>query len=106
MTGEKFLLRNLINYPNPFLNETNIIFEHNKPGNELDVTINIFSIDGRKVKIIKTRAETSGYTLPPVVWDGKDEGGRRVGSGMYPYTVTAITGNGETAMSSGRMIIL
>ena len=104
--GEKFILRNLLNYPNPFLNETNITLEHNRPDSELDVTINIFSIDGRIMKIIKTKVEPSGYTLSPVVWDGKDEGGRKAGRGMYPYTVTVVTGNGEIARVSGRMIIL
>jgi hypothetical protein len=104
--GEKFILRNLLNYPNPFLNETNITLEHNRPDSELDVTINIFSIDGRIMKIIKTKVEPSGYTLSPVVWDGKDEAGRKAGRGMYPYTVTVVTGNGEIARVSGRMIIL
>jgi hypothetical protein len=106
VTGEKLMLRNLINYPNPFLIETNISLEHNRPDNELDVTIDIFSIDGRIIKIIKTKVVTTGYTLPTIVWDGNDEGGRKVGKGMYPYTVTVITGKGETARVSGRMIIL
>jgi hypothetical protein len=106
VAGGKFLLRNLFNYPNPFISETNISLEHNRPDNELDVTIDIFNIDGRIIKIIKTKIETTGYTIPPVVWDGNDEGGRKVGRGMYPFTVTIITENGETARASGRMIIL
>ena len=106
VTGEKFLVRNLFNYPNPFMNETNIGLEHNRPDNELEVTINIYNIDGRIIRILNTKIGSTGYTLPPVVWDGKDEGGRKVGRGMYPYTVTVITGNGETARVSGRMIIL
>jgi flagellar hook assembly protein FlgD len=72
----------------------------------LDVTINIFNIDGRIIKIIRTKVTSTGYTLPPVIWDGKDDGGRKAGRGMYPYSVTIITGNGELARVSGRMIIL
>jgi hypothetical protein len=106
VTGEKFLVRNLFNYPNPFMNETNISLEHNRPDNELEVTINIYNIDGRIIRILKTKIGSTGYTLPPVLWDGKDEGGRKVGRGTYLYTVTVITGNGETARASGRMIIL
>jgi hypothetical protein len=106
VTGGKFVLWNLINYPNPFFDKTNISLEHNRPDNELSVTINIFNIDGRIIKIIKTKVESTGYNLPPVVWDGNDEGGKKVAGGIYPYTVTIITGNGETARSSGRMIIL
>ena len=57
-------------------------------------------------KIIKTRVPATGYTLPPVTWDGNDNGGTRVGRGIYPYTVIVTTGSGETAKASGRMIIL
>jgi hypothetical protein len=106
VTGGEFVLRNLINYPNPFSDKTNISLEHNRPDNELSVTINIFDIDGRLIRIMKTKVESTGYNLPPVVWDGNDEGGRKVAGGIYPYTVTIITGNGEIARSSGRMIIL
>jgi cytochrome b involved in lipid metabolism len=106
LTGGKFVLKNLYNYPNPFSATTNITLEHNRPDNDLNITINIFSIDGRIIRIIKTEAESSGYTLPPVNWDGSDEGGRRVGKGIYPYTVTIVTGNDDVARATGRMIIL
>ena len=45
------MIRNLINYPNPFTNETKIILEHNRPDNELDIIIKIYNIDGRIIKI-------------------------------------------------------
>jgi hypothetical protein len=106
VAGSKFVLRNLINYPNPFINETNIILEHNRPGNHFDITINIFSLDGRIIKIIRSNVAPAGYILPPVIWDGKDEGGRKVGKGIYPYSITIITENGESARAFGRMIIL
>ena len=72
----------------------------------MNVTINIFSVDGRIIRIIRTKLSQSGYTLTPVIWDGNDESGRRVGKGMYPYSVTITTLTGETARASGRMIIL
>jgi hypothetical protein len=106
VAGEKFMLRNLLNYPNPFFRETNISLEHNRPDNELNVAINIYSIDGRIIKTIKTKVMAAGYILPPVLWDGNDEGGKRAGRGMYPYTITVTTVTGETARVSGRMIIL
>jgi flagellar hook assembly protein FlgD len=106
VTGERFILKNLLNYPNPFFRETNISLEHNRPDNELNITIRIFSMDGRIIKIIKTSVLAAGYILPSVIWDGNDEGGKRAGKGMYPYTVTITTGTGETAKAAGRMIIL
>ncbi|HEX7494956.1 MAG TPA: type IX secretion system sortase PorU, partial [Bacteroidales bacterium] len=106
LSGEKFTLKNLFNYPNPFYNETNVTLEHNRPDNELKVLINIFNIDGRIIKIIKTNVLSSGYNLPPLIWDGKDDGGKKVGRGLYPYLVVVTNKNGETARISGRMIIL
>ncbi|MCX6254752.1 MAG: type IX secretion system sortase PorU [Bacteroidia bacterium] len=105
-TGDKFVLKNLLNYPNPFLNETMISAEHNRPDAELNVTINVFNLSGRIIKIIKTKVPSTGFALPPVIWDGNDDGGKRVGRGIYPYTVIVTTGKGETARVSGRMIIL
>jgi len=106
LSGEKFTLKNLLNYPNPFYDETSITLEHNRPDNDLNVIINIFNIDGRIIKIIKTNVLSSGYNIPPLIWDGKDDGGKKVGRGIYPYIVVVTDRNGETARSSGRMIIL
>jgi hypothetical protein len=105
-TGDKFVLRNLINYPNPFLNETRITAEHNRPDEELSVTINIYSLDGRIIRILKTMVTSSGFVLTPVIWDGRTEGGLRAGRGLYPYSVSVVNGNGEMAVAYGRMIIL
>jgi hypothetical protein len=101
-----FVLKNLINYPNPFSGVTRISAEHNRPESEFNVTINIFSLKGSIIKIIKTRVPSTGYVLPPVIWDGNNDGGGRVGKGIYPYTVTVTTDTGEMAKASGRMIIL
>jgi hypothetical protein len=106
LSGEKFTLRNLLNYPNPFNTLTNITLEHNRPDNDLNVIINIFNIDGRIIKIIRTNVLSSGFNLPPIIWDGKDDGGKKAGQGIYPYIVVVTDKNGETARSSGRMIIL
>jgi hypothetical protein len=103
---DKFILKNLINYPNPFTGETRIIAEHNRPDDVFDVIINIFSLDGRIIKILQTRAPSSGFVLTPVIWDGTIEGGRRAGKGIYPFSVTLKTGSGETAIVFGRMIIM
>jgi Peptidase family C25 len=105
-TGDNFVLKNLLNYPNPFLRETNIRAEHNRPDATFDVTLNIFNLNGRIIKIIKTKIPATGYTTPPIVWNGCENGGNRVGKGIYPYTIIVTTENGETAKTSGRMIIL
>jgi hypothetical protein len=105
-TGKAFELKNLINYPNPFLGDTRIIADHNRPDSELKVLLNIFNLNGQIIRTLKTDFQSTGYSLPPMLWDGNDDRGKRVGKGIYPYTVIITTGDGETARVSGRMIIL
>jgi hypothetical protein len=104
-SGEKFILKNLVNYPNPFTAGTRISVEHNRPGGLLDVTAKIFSMNGGVIKIINASIPATGYQLAPVEWDGNISGGKRAGRGVYPYSVTIRTEKGETATISGRMII-
>ena len=85
---------------------TNITAEHNRPDKNLMIRINIYSLSGKIIRIIETTFEATGYKLPPIMWDGKGEGGRKVGRGIYPYSVTVSTENGEIARASGRMVIL
>jgi hypothetical protein len=105
-TADGFIINNLINYPNPFTESTSITAEHNRPDEDLSVRIYIYDMGGRQIKIIQTKMPSSGYRLQPVIWDGNTDGGKRVGRGIYPYTVFITTSSGETARASGRMIIL
>ena len=69
---------NLINYPNPFNPETVISFS--LPQNS-KVEVSIYNIKGQKVKnIINDNLIKGKHNL---VWDGKDESGKPVPSGIY-----------------------
>ncbi len=105
-TREGFILKDLINYPNPFTYLTKISAGHNMPDNKLEINIRIYNSGGQLLRAIKTSVISAGYQLPPVIWDGNDERGNKVGRGIYPYIVSVRTENGETASISGRMIIL
>jgi hypothetical protein len=105
-TGGKFIIKNLLNYPNPFIYETQFRAEHNRPDTDFSVTINIYNLNGMIIKTINTTVPSTGFTLPPLTWDGNDDRGKRAGRGMYPYSVTVTTATGERATASGRMIIL
>ncbi len=100
------ILNRLINYPNPFVNNTKISLEHNRPDATVEIIINIYSQNGRLVKTIKTTDRTGGYSLKPISWDARDNNGSRVAAGSYIYTVLLRTDKNEAARISGRMIIL
>lgn len=68
------------NYPNPFNPTTKIEFVLSRSG---QVKIEIFNILGEKVKTLMDQHLKAGRQL--VEWDGKDEAGEEVASGVYFY---------------------
>lgn len=72
------------NYPNPFNPKTTILFD--LPLNSY-VTLTIYNIVGQKVKTLFDGEKTAGsYTIK---WDGKDDKGSNVSSGIYFYRIEA-----------------
>ena len=88
----------LYNYPNPFNSFTIIKFTtiERSPatdGNtEKNTEIIIYNIKGQKVKEFLIISPSPGHTLS-VTWDGTDDSGKRVGSGIYFYKLKV---NGKT----------
>jgi hypothetical protein len=68
------------NAPNPFNPGTTIRFE--LPQDE-QVSIRIFDVRGRVVRTLVQGRRPAGYN--EVTWNGVDEAGRRVASGVYWY---------------------
>jgi hypothetical protein len=68
------------NYPNPFNPTTKIEFTLAKSG---FVTLQIFDTLGRKVRTLVSEELSSGYKS--VIWDGKNDNGKEVASGVYFY---------------------
>lgn len=71
------------NYPNPFNPETTIRYELNEGGR---VRLSVYSILGQKVVDLVEGRQASG--VYQVTWDGRDDRGRLVASGIYIYRLT------------------
>jgi hypothetical protein len=73
------------NYPNPFNPSTVIRFDLPK---EAPVTLEIYNILGVKVRTLMSgeAASAGRYTA---VWDGRDESGATVTTGVYLYRIIA-----------------
>ena len=79
----------LPNYPNPFNPETWIPYQLAKPA---DVTVTIYAVDGKLVRKLELGHQPIGiyqHRSRAAHWDGKNEVGESVASGMYFYTLTA-----------------
>lgn len=68
------------NYPNPFNSDTEI--KYGLPIRS-SVQISVYNIFGQRVRTIKDSIEDSGYYS--VNWDGRDDNGDLLASGMYFY---------------------
>ncbi len=68
------------NYPNPFNPETKIRFQLSASDK---VVLDIISIDGRHIKTIYNQKLDAGAYI--VSWNGTDDAGRNVSSGVYIY---------------------
>ncbi len=92
--NEELSLSHVLNYPNPFSTRTSFWFEHNKPGQDLRVKLQIFTLSGRIIKMIEQTINTPGNRSIELEWDGRDEYGDRVARGTYLYRLTVIAPGG------------
>jgi hypothetical protein len=76
------------NYPNPFNPVTYIRFDLPKAS---FVRLNIFDANGKMIRILKSERVAAGSH--EIVWDGRNDSGEWVPSGLYFARMTA---NGET----------
>ena len=70
------------NYPNPFNPITEIRFDIPKA---TTVNVSVFNLMGQKIKTLKNEKITPGYHV--VQWDGTNDNGMQVSTGMYFYTL-------------------
>jgi hypothetical protein len=84
------------NYPNPFNAATTIRYVLPKGGN---VTLEVFNLAGQRVKILAEESRAAGEHT--VAWNGKDEKGRALPSGVYFYRIS-----GKDFSETKKMILL
>ncbi|MCK4360006.1 MAG: T9SS type A sorting domain-containing protein [Candidatus Cloacimonetes bacterium] len=76
------------NYPNPFCPETQITFYISSTG---ETELAIYNVSGQKVRTLINEFQTTGEHT--IIWDGTDDDGNAVSSGIYFYR---LTNNGKT----------
>ena len=93
----------LINYPNPFNPSTTISFTIPEVS---DVEITIYDALGRKIKSLVSEQVNKG--LHNKLWDGTNDNGQPVVSGIYFYTfkVKATGSSKELFNKSSKLLLL
>jgi len=88
------------NYPNPFNPTTNIKFSLKA---DAKVSLNIYNVRGQKVRTLINNSMKAGYHT--VVWNGKDDTGKSVSSGIY-FNQFGTAEDGSDYTSIKKMILL
>jgi hypothetical protein len=86
------------NYPNPFNPSTTVAFDIPE-GKEVNVRLNVYNMRGQLIRTLVNEVKSEGSYQ--IQWDGTDNYGRRVSSGVYFYRITT----GEFSQTR-KMVIL
>ena len=90
----------LRNYPNPFNPETWIPYQLAKSA---DVTLRIYAVDGTPIRTLALGHQPAGFYQSrsrAAYWDGRNELGTQVTSGIYFYTFTT-----DDFSTTGKMLV-
>ena len=87
-------------YPNPAVPPMTLAFDVATPS---EVTLTLFDVLGRKVRTLVTGRKNAGSHT--VVWDGVDEAGQRVASGLYVARLLA-RNPGGTFVQSRQVVVV
>jgi hypothetical protein len=85
------------NYPNPFNPSTKIRFS--LPKDNMKVELVVFDVSGRTVRTLVNRLESGADH--EIFWDGKNDRGEEVSSGVYFYRL-----NADQLSSTKKMVLL
>ncbi|MCL4707515.1 T9SS type A sorting domain-containing protein [bacterium] len=78
-------LHEVMNYPNPFANETEFTYYLTQPAQQ--VTIKIFTLAGRLIATFEHAPANAGFNR--FAWNGRDADGDALANGVYFYKVIA-----------------
>jgi len=89
-----------VTYPNPTDGEAIIVYHLSV---RADVTIKVFTISGETVRKIEGINGVKGVNK--TLWDGLNDAGERVSSGVYIYKIEAVNGD-EKKYVFGKMAVM
>ncbi len=83
-TATDLTIANVVNYPNPFEDETTFTFQFQSPNGIADAMIKVYTVTGRLIRQIEDFARPGFNKIP---WDGRDEDGNLLANGVYLYKI-------------------
>ncbi|OQX87440.1 hypothetical protein B6D60_03885 [candidate division KSB1 bacterium 4484_87] len=96
---EKFMLASP--YPNPFNMETKIAIDLHEPG---DLCVKIYNINGQLIKNLNAGNVQEGTHY--FIWNGRDEYGTIISSGLYILRATFTGISGKHEVGTRRLVLM
>jgi len=106
VSSSEIALQQLLNYPNPMRDHTTFSFETNQANQNADVELRIFSLTGNLVKTIRQSLFLNGYRIDRINWDGTDDNGWRINSGVYGYRLRLTFQDGSVVQRSSKLVLI
>jgi hypothetical protein len=103
-TGARLVISDVHNRPNPYKENTEFVFEHNKPGSELAVTIMIYSLMGQHMTTLYYTVRSESTISGPLYWNGRDASGNELSSGLYVYHLLVKSDDGYMSSISQKLL--
>ncbi len=101
---EGLVLCEVMNYPNPFAQNTTFTFISNQ---DAEVTIKIYTVAGQLIQTVERQFARAGFNM--IDWDGRDQAGDLPANGVYLYKLVARSlGNSEASQKEviGKLAIV
>lgn len=105
-SNAKLALSHVYNYPNPFTTNTRFMFELNRTCDDLNVSVQIYTVSGKLVKSLVTQVNTEGFRVDNIEWNGLDDYGDPIGKGVYVYKLNVRDSEGQSAHKFEKLVLL
>ncbi len=105
LVQDGIFLSRVTNYPNPFSDETHFTLAHDGKDGQYDVNIEIFDMMGRHIASLNQKVASVGNVMESIRWEGKDNHGNPLRTGIYLYRLTLTDEDGNSRTVSQRMMV-
>lgn len=105
-SSEEMLIGSFDAYPNPMNDYTRFEFDHNQSGQDLEVTLRIFSLSGALVAVLNRTIFADGFRTTAFEWDGRNNQGRLLSAGFYIGNLQVTSSSGLQAAESVKISVV
>ena len=106
VTNAEEALINFKAYPNPFSDAVTLAFEHNFEGKNVVATIDISDLAGHTSKTWTKSYVPEGNRDVSITWDGTDDGGVKMASGLYICRIMMQDDQGNQASGCCKLVLV